>query len=780
MAELKRWVALGAEMSVALFLIPGASQPARAQSLRGPHPYLMYTQDDITRYKIRLSASAEDKAAFETLAKEAENVHVPQTEGAMEIACLALRVTGRPEFEGYIKAGLEKFDEKPNFSDSALLARNPPWHAGLGTAALVAAYGLGFDCIHEELSPVERKHFADALVTKGLHPILDDWLLGPTRIHAMDTMGHNWWSALIFSAGIGAMAIIEERPDVLPWLQHISEASKEWYSYTGSDLETKPRTFDRAGGFYESLGYAEFAESEYLRFAFAWHRAFRSPDLPRPRSLANWGEFFVYGSYPASERVFPTFFGDGNFHTTGYGPITFLWALGERRADFLWYLHQFDLIPQTQRPRQTAFELVYGPSASERAQAPALPGLSDSMLYPDIGWAMMRSSWQKDSDLFAIKSGMTWNHAHADAGSFLLFHHGDALLVNSGGSPSYSIPEYDGYYRQSRAHNVVLFNGEAEYPDDTYYGSQFPGSLSHQIDAGNLKYIMADNTGPTMWKFRRNFRHVLWIGGVILIIDDVKSYEPGTFQWVLHVGGKAAVKGADLDVTGPHGEVLVHPLFPEELPPGLPADFPEAMRIVEKQGLRDHDIKDVDTYYSFEPSGKTDQTTFVMAIVLKEPDRPEPTLERFQEPNVDGVRITQNGIVSEIYVNTLAEGRIRHRNANIIAEGWETDAYLTALTFPENADRSKAQNLTDLFVADGSYLRRNGSVIYDSLSKVFMNATYSRGKLDLLLQGQPDINLSLFSSGDTHDLILNGKPEKVAVDAASGLLRISHFWRESR
>jgi hypothetical protein len=83
-------------------------------------------------------------------------------------------------------------------------------------------------------------------------------------------------------------------------------------------------------------------------------------------------------------------------------------------------------------------------------------------------------------------------------------------------------------------------------------------------------------------------------------------------------------------------------------------------------------------------------------------------------------------------------------------------------------------------VADGSYLRRNGSVIYDSLSKVFMNATYSRGKLDLLLQGQPDINLSLFSSGDTHDLILNGKPEKVAVDAASGLLRISHFWRESR
>ena len=43
------------------------------------------------------------------------------------------------------------------------------------------------------------------------------------------------------------------------------------------------------------------------------------------------------------------------------------------------------------------------------------------MVYPDIGWAMMRSSWEKDATLLAVKSGFAWNHAHADAGSFLLF-----------------------------------------------------------------------------------------------------------------------------------------------------------------------------------------------------------------------------------------------------------------------------------------------------------------------------------------------------------------------
>jgi hypothetical protein len=355
----------------------------------------------------------------------------------------------------------------------------------------------------------------------------------------------------------------------------------------------------------------------------------------------------------------------------------------------------------------------------------------------------------------------------------MLYHRGDALLVESGGTPSYSLPEYDSYYRQSRAHNVVLFDGEAEFHDDTYFGSQFPGTLTHLIDAGNLKYIMADATGPTVWKFRRNFRHILWIGNVILIIDDVKSYQAGQFQWLLHVGEKAVIRDSDMQVTGPHGEVLVRPLFPAELPPGLPADFPEGMRIVEESGFKDHDVKHPDTYYSFEPPGKTDQTTFVIAMILKNPSKPDPLLERFQAENMEGVRITQSGTVTEVYINTLAEGRIRHRNAIVDASGWDTDAYLTALTFPEQADRSKAENISGLFVADGSFLRRDGVVVYDSLSKVFMNASHSPGRLDVSLQGEPYIDLSLLPGRGPEQVTVNGKPSQDAGIQMNGLIRIS-------
>ena len=65
-------------------------------------------------------------------------------------------------------------------------------------------FAIGFDCIHDFLSPEERKTFADALVEKGINLILNDWVFGEKRIHSLDTMGHNWWSVCVFDAGLAS------------------------------------------------------------------------------------------------------------------------------------------------------------------------------------------------------------------------------------------------------------------------------------------------------------------------------------------------------------------------------------------------------------------------------------------------------------------------------------------------------------------------------------------------------------------------------------------------
>ena len=81
---------------------------------------------------------------------------------------------------------------------------------------------------------------------------------------------------------------------------------------------------------------------------------------------------------------------------------------------------------------------------------------------------MLRSSWAKDATMLGVKSGFTWNHAHADAGSFVLYHKGKNLLID-GGDCSYGLPEYSKYFVRSEAHNVMLFNGKAQDPQDQYH-----------------------------------------------------------------------------------------------------------------------------------------------------------------------------------------------------------------------------------------------------------------------------------------------------------------------
>jgi hypothetical protein len=125
------------------------------------------------------------------------------------------------------------------------------------------------------------------------------------------------------------------------------------------------------------------------------------------------------------------------------------------------------------------------------------------------------------------------------------------------------------------------------------------------------------------------------------------------------------------------------------------------------------------------------------------PDKP-PQIERLESKDMIGVRLRQAGTTTEVYLNLLADGRLRHRNANLTVNGWETDAYLTAITFPDGSDMTNPDTATRYFVADGSYLRRNGKVVLDSLSKVFMVAGQN-----VLLQGQPVIHATVRVNGKT-------------------------------
>lgn len=750
----------------ALFACVASAAAGQGIMPRGEHPRLFFTADQIAKLQERIKTEPSSATAWSNLLASANKAVERENPGlnSLEELSLAYRLTGEKRFAGKARDVLLRECQKPNWGEPDLLRRDPPWHAGLGTARSCFATAVAFDSIYDALTAEERKAIAHGIVDLGILPALDDWVLGDKRIHALDSMGHNWWSACVFDAGIAALAVMDEEPRAPGWLKRISDGSVEWFDFAGSLLDNKPATFDPQGGFYESVNYGSFALSQYLFFRLAWNHALAAPAAPEIPLLDKVGDFFINADYPNDGKLMSLNFGDGNLYSDGSRPVTLLWANGYQKPRYLWYLNELRNAQYREGiDRTTPFGLVYFPGEADFASRPAAPDLPPSMLYGRMGWATLRSSWDKNATLLAVKSGMTWNHSHADAGSFLLFHRGEYLLIDSGNC-SYDRPEYDEYYRQDRAHNVVLFNGAAENPEDTYFGSKFPGTVSHLIDAGDLKYVLADATGPTSHLFVRNYRQFLWLGDVILIIDDLKTFEPGQFEWLLHVDGEAKRNGLNLGVTKGAASVLVRPLFPMPFPEaGLPSDYPENMRLVEKIGLKDHEPDTKVTYYAFAPAEPTRRTKFVTAILLvNETNRTSlPQLERLEGTNFIGVRVRQGGATTDVYLNLLADGRIMHRNANLNVNGWETDAYLAAITFPDGSDMTDPDAASRYFVAQGSYLRRDGKVVLDSLSKVFLTAERDGSTLNVQLQGQPVINAQVRSDEAPETLLVNGVRRKV-------------------
>ncbi len=748
-----------------------------AQS-KNAHPYLFFTADRIRHLKERLTTDTLVARAWNEMKAKTDQALSAGRGGNIDAFCLAYRMTGEAKYAQQAKTLLLQLVGKEAWD--GMDDRTPRWNSGLATGRGCFTSSLAFDCIYDYLTKQERQEIAAKIVKLGIEPSIGDWISDDKRLHSLNSMGHNWWSAVVHEAGIASLAVMNEVPEAKEWATEVLRSSSEWFGFSGSVLENKPASFDSDGGFYESVGYANFGVSEYLLFRLAWTNTFGPVKMPYDNLLEKTMDWWMHACYPNNGRLMSLNFGDSNPFANGDKPVKIMIALGFGKNRYNWYLNETrnggfneDL------GINTPLGLVYQPDKITAVIAPDLPA---SSIYKDMGWAMLRSSWDKNATLLGVKSGFTWNHAHADAGSFVLYHRGKNLLID-GGDIGYALDEYSDYFVRSQAHNVMLFNGKAQEPQDQYNAVKTPGHVYNMIDGGSMKYVLADATGPTAHYFLRNYRSFLWVGNVILIIDDVKTYEPGKFEFLLHFDKDAKRRGPDFEITNDSAAILFRPLFPETLPLGYAHDFPDKMKVEERVGIKDHDAKTKLTYYAISPPEPSRQTKFINAIILLDdhnkpvetfvgssgangaPARTNlPVIERLEGINYIGVRITQDGKTTDVYFNLLADGRLMHRNSNTTINGWETDAYIMAVTYPEKQNASPA-NATEYFISNGSYLRNDGKIILHSLSKVFMHAKAEGNTANVILQGQPLMHVNLLLKDKPSRLLLNGKNVKPLLKA---------------
>jgi hypothetical protein len=349
---------------------------------------------------------------------------------------LAYQVTADLRYAEKLKDALLHYSGYRKWYGKGLMRIDPPWHSELNTSQFCFGFAVGYDCIYDVLEETERLQIRDALIRLGVLPTLQDWVLARTRVHALDSMGHNWWSVMISLAGVGVLAVLDEDPRAVGWLEEILRIMPEYFTYKGSVLGNKSPNYDDTGAFYESAGYANYGLYEYLVFRLACQETCGYTDFSDIPVLEKAGEFFLHTAYPAEEPLTVNF-GDGNLHSSCHEAVKLLLANGRDDPRLRWYLQEW-------KTEYDAYDFLYHDHTREGGAFPPSEQ-ARSVLYPEIGWAVMRNSWAKNGTLLAVKSGFTWNHAHADAGSFLLFHNGKPLLIDSG-CCSYGRPEYLEYY----------------------------------------------------------------------------------------------------------------------------------------------------------------------------------------------------------------------------------------------------------------------------------------------------------------------------------------------
>ena len=487
-----------------------------------------------------------------------------------------------------------------------------------------------------------------------------------------------------------------------PLFEEIDKALIGFLTYDGCVNYNKVPNYDKKGLFYESTSYFSYGTGELLRYLWQAERYLGKREALRAALPDGMAEAILSFAYPyrngEASRVGFLNFGDSPLNASIYPMLRWLPLLGLGSEAVDAYL--------TRTPCADDLLSLLTPPPS----VGSLDTLAKTVFYPESGYAITRDNWEDNGTLLAVKCGYTWNHAHADAGSFVLFANGAPFLLDSGNC-AYDHALYSTYFRKDDAHNVLLVDGQGQRMEEQVRGSKFPGTLSATYAGKDLLYVQADATGPMSHKCSRLYRNFLWLDdSILIVIDDVLCHEPAQIQTLLHYNGcceacATADGRAAVDIRNDRTHARLIAVHPTEIELERKTGYLlPSKALLGEQGKGD-ELQEVE-YLSINSTVKARVHHGLHVLLLDDRAR-QVTVERICEPEVIGVRLTHttDGVCREIRFNERADGRRMHINANHTLGAWDTDAYL--LVTEQREDRSGR-----ILMVGGSYLRNEDRVLH--------------------------------------------------------------------
>jgi hypothetical protein len=490
------------------------------------HPRLFFTAEDFSKIAERIRKDPW-KRWFGRVESQA-------ADGSLSDNALVHRLTGRRECLLMAGEKIESILDSPNWPSDIREEGFTFGHMPLDLA-------LAYDWLYGDLES-ELKAGIEGMLNGCVRRAFE--VLARHEIFHSD--GHTWnLCAHVFaSVAASGLALYGEVDDVGPWLRYVMEKTR---------LMTEALADDGASP--EGICYGGLYNRFYIMTVSLVKDLLGWDFFPDNGYLQSVPYFNLYSMVPRKHlatRSVHLCFGDGQRYNW-HGPDYFLRKLAaEYRNPYAQWVA--DLQEETGATRD-------GGAFLNLAWAdPTVPSETPSNLltfwhFDDKDVVVMRSGWDGEESVFGFKCGphdghkameeypqsLDGHHNAPDAGTFLLFSHGD-WLVSEGG-----------YARKFTAyHNTALVNGigqtgEPKDEDQNWFEElelrrerRFPRVLRAD-SSETCDYVIGDAAPAYEHEagLKRFLRHVLYVKPDCWIIaDELAASEPSTFDIYFHAWGE--------------------------------------------------------------------------------------------------------------------------------------------------------------------------------------------------------------------------------------------------
>lgn len=286
------------------------------------------------------------------------------------------------------------------------------------------------------------------------------------------------------------------------------------------------------GGYANGTNYAQW-DMQWVHLP-NWARLKQAlgVDLWQTPWAQNYGKFIAYFLPPGA----PTgLFGDGA-EATWSG----VWATQGKTYDGYLSSPLADWYARAQSGEQKYhLALLLAPQRDMSGVSPALPaGTAQGIHLPSIGWVAMHSDLGNPLRTSVyVKSSWygSYNHSHADQNSFVLHAGGQVLAADSGYYDSYGSPHWIGWYKATRAHNAITFDGGQGQVHDTMTAK---GNITQFGTTPVYDLVTGDATVAYGGALTQAVRSMVYLRpNTLVVYDALASATPRTWEWNIHALG---------------------------------------------------------------------------------------------------------------------------------------------------------------------------------------------------------------------------------------------------